>query len=798
MNLNGASPQAPQSATAEWTNLVPLAFAPAAAQPGPDVLTQASPVSTSGRNGGLRPSQVLDLLVPTDGDSAAVDPNGNPEDAAFRIFDLDADGVTTGPFAFDANTGADWLDIGTGTDPASVSAKQNRAPTVEVLLQRRANPLRLRNDPAAGTDFAAQERDNPWVTIDRMAVRATQLNLREEDDQPSDPDDPAATPNSFLASLLEPAMSGPNGDARNTKGRKVASRVRRRPLLRASELGALDRTETGMLPMADREPELGALITNSIGGHSAQAPRRGGKPAPFDLWQPHFDRPFAGPADLIGVPLYGPGELTGLLATTDVAAGREGFEEFDDGATPELRQIGLGYMEDPQSTDAEAPAAVLNRNGVAGSRLLYPDVRRVPNQAVTMAGLTATPPVTTFSGGAGVDGYFNMWFRLLQYADTLRPNAGAPGALPGTVRLGPTARLDRDGTFSLGEVREPGRINLNTLRDPEVLAGLLDDFRVHQTAESGGYFDPMTMAFVRPQLRARETGETEKHEPSAIGGATNDWYRSLLVSRDGLDPLAAPTSWTAPNTFLSLPGLGRRLDPAIMTGADGSPFLPYLPPADRLDASDAAKVSRDLRAAIDRTALRARPNGAAPAVVAAATPNADLNELTNPLPRAFFGTGGADVKNPADFTKPEDPALDLDFTTRYRLLNKVLNNSTERSNAFLVWVQVDFFHARELRRGVVEPATDGTAAGRQRFTRIGAMRDDSPAYRGMFVVDRSRVPELLRAAHLPTTVDPDGSLAETGTVSGDETRTYSFARDPLSGGVLFPWQDLVIHRERVQ
>ena len=764
VNLRSAAPAYGNSGTDEWTNLAPLAFAPAGMPTGPQV-TQGSPVSTSG-DGTTDPSQVLDVLVPADtlGDPA-LEPFGAEDRAAYRLFDLDPDGTVNAPTPINSISGADWLTLA-GTD----SEKQSSPPTVEVILQRRANPLRFRNNHAAGTDFDLEERDNPWVTIDRMRVRATQLALDEGEDGLTTPGNAATAPTgTFVTALMEPANMGPGAESTNT-GRKVASRVRRRPLLRASELAAFGRNASGIMVDSDRELELGAIVTNSIGGHSRVAPRRDLQYVPFDLWQPHYDRPFAGPADLVGVPLYGPGELTGLPSLADgaVTASVGGFAEFAAGTGEESRQIGLGYLAQPQPdpTDMllDATAAALNRNSVAGSRLLYPDVRRDAHPATTMeglAGVTAPGPGT---------GSFNMWYRLLQHVDTLRPTAGAPGALPGTVRLGPTARLDQDGTFDLGEVREPGRINLNTLRHPEVLAGLLDDLSVHEFAVSGGVPGATP---VLPQLAPRGN-----HVPSPV---VNDWYQALLLSRDGRDPLTSPPSWGAQK--LGIPGLGGNR--AAAGGADGSPFLPYMAPPESLDVTgDAAGAAVALRNAIQRTPLRARPQNAAFA------PQTANGGYAGTLPRAFFGTGGEDVDGSdiRDLT-PSSEFVDLDFTTRYRLLNKVLNNTTERSNAFLVWVQVDLFHARELRRGAVEPATEGTAAGRQRFTRIGAMRDDSPGYRWMAVVDRSRVPELLRASHLPTTVLPG---------TAQETKTYSFARDPLSGGVLFPWQDLVIHRERVQ
>ena len=269
VNLRSAAPAYGNSGTDEWTNLAPLAFAPAGMPTGPQV-TQGSPVSTSG-DGTTDPSQVLDVLVPADtlGDPA-LEPFGAEDRAAYRLFDLDPDGTVNAPTPINSISGADWLTLA-GTDPE----KQSSPPTVEVILQRRANPLRFRNNHAPGTDFDLEERDNPWVTIDRMRVRATQLALDEGEDGLTTPGNAATAPTgTFVTALMEPANMGPGAESTNT-GRKVASRVRRRPLLRASELAAFGRNASGIMVDSDRELELGAIVTNSIGGHSRVAPAPG-------------------------------------------------------------------------------------------------------------------------------------------------------------------------------------------------------------------------------------------------------------------------------------------------------------------------------------------------------------------------------------------------------------------------------------------------------------------------------------------------------------------------------------------
>ncbi len=66
-----------------------------------------------------------------------------------------------------------------------------------------------------------------------------------------------------------------------------------------------------------------------------------------------------------------------------------------------------------------------------------------------------------------------------------------------------------------------------------------------------------------------------------------------------------------------------------------------------------------------------------------------------------------------------DHAVDaVDYGTKNRVLSKILQNTTTRSNVFFVWIQVDFFQALDVSppNGVV---------------RIGGKLATSPAYRGL-------------------------------------------------------------------
>ena len=806
----------PDTTTSKWYDLAPRPFAPFAVQNAPvppigDPDPAGGVVTRPARN---NPARILDLLVPPDPGSPAFRLQNVEHDVNDRVLLTEAGLVDPGNVA----------DHDLFVIPNQEDAKA-RPPVVEVLLQTRANPLRRPNDAMqSGGNVTEQEDDNPWITVDRMRAVTTRLDLfADHDNAPTAPTNGGGpndqVPGGQFALHFQDDLNGARtidgplgqtGPGTNALP-KVASRVRRRPLLRASEVPGYDRTVTPSNYATDERSMLSpsenparqnyngdadaapaqAVVFNSLGGHDRTSPQvftgagtPDGPSRPLDLWQPHFDRPFAGPADIAMVPLYDAEHLTGLTDETDrvfgaggsgITVGGTGMETADQfkdlaGVTGTVeRQVGLGFDPTPQVADDGGVGgfAVLNRLNAVASRLLYPDVPRTSWQGSLDPGATPMPR-------------FNMWYRLLQYADTPRHTAEMTSAQPFTVRLGPTARLETDSGFDTGNVRRAGRLNLNTLADPVHLAGLMDDLgRVH-AFPVGTNGEPTGSGRVTTGLPVTTGGFTPAGADSLVDAAgdafNDDFYRSLLLSRDGLDPLPIPGTWDptgSGNTRLVLPGIADR-GLAAGGGRDSYPFGGYHAPTRELTASVNTNIARSLRDAIQRTPLRARPQTTPWIDNAGATDHSTgVDDQFAMLPRAFFGVGGELLS--------ADPAADrpdVDFTTRYRLLNKALNSATHRSNTFLCYIQVDFFDAREIPLRALLPDSAPEAAKRRVITRIGAKRGDSPGFRGAFLIDRSLAVGLLRADHLPELVNPDDSA----TLNGDETRTYSFARDPLSGG----------------
>ncbi|VAX41597.1 hypothetical protein MNBD_PLANCTO02-1534, partial [hydrothermal vent metagenome] len=195
----------------------------------------------------------------------------------------------------------------------------------------------------------------------------------------------------------------------------------------------------------------GNSIRNSLGNANNNNPAiYNGTTGGYTLWQPHFDRDFGSVVELFAIPLYGPDEL--------------------------LTKMGN-------------PGAITNNlikeEQTAGSLFLSPDV-------------------------ADTSGKLNRWHRILEFIEVpsrqhRHSHNGSPSFL---VEAGQTE--GQAGGYDLGVHRVPAKINLNTVRDPQVLSSVLGDNEV-MNSYSG-------------------TAIPDRQD------AARDWWIQFLASRDGADP----------------------------------------------------------------------------------------------------------------------------------------------------------------------------------------------------------------------------------------------------------------------
>lgn len=213
-------------------------------------------------------------------------------------------------------------------------------------------------------------------------------------------------------------------------------------------------------------------------------------------------------------------------------------------------------------------------------------------------------------------------------------------------------------------LRTPGLINLNTMRDRGVLNGLVDDVSTQFANGATNALTPNTLVgHMNPYFNSLDRRTMCQDPAGDYNGVQRDWWAEFLAARDQLDPI----------TQLYLPGMAHSRPYRSMNYTDsGATSIEYT--LLRGMVKDGTDISR-------RTVFEASRN---------------LNRATDPV----------------------------DLHTRHRLLRKVANNSTTRSNVFSVWVSVGLFEAVQLGNGDVQIGgpLNGTGA---------------PTYRGFFVVDRS-------------------------------------------------------------
>lgn len=283
----------------------------------------------------------------------------------------------------------------------------------------------------------------------------------------------------------------------------------------------------------------------------------------------------------------------------------------------------------------------------------------------------------------------NRWYRLLEFLEV--PD-GSQKAI-------------RD---NLPMPRSPGKINLNTIRHPSVFAGLVDD-------------DYHLDTFPTPAQIIAFNDDAKQLFPYAVtqdpNEAARNWYSQYIYSRDRIDPY----------TDAPLPGIpGSR------------PFRPmgYLPESNL--GANYDKVSP-----VEHTLLRSLPLTDDTTPFTNVSPMAENNNqqgvsglwttssAADDITREAIGRRRlfeARTNNDANFPSIANENA-VDFHTRNRLLNKIANNATVRSNVYYCWIHVQFHEAAEDEFGNVQVGGKLTGGG------------ENADQRAFFVIDRSKLEE---------------------------------------------------------
>lgn len=322
--------------------------------------------------------------------------------------------------------------------------------TFVVRLMRRAH---LGRDKPAMNNSVDND-DNPWVEVDSMVVSGMEEFELQESDMAADIQDELNTLQSF--ERVQPLHARGTGEDKHDAGNAGTS-------YRANTVGTINSktrnkykgSDLTILQGADGAPGISGVNDDNLNGpddvEEAGWAFADDRPR-FNLWQPHFDRDFASKVELLSIPLVGPNRITRDLATEAGVQARTDTSTDVDRAN-DVRFAGVQKFLDPSGpddTDFADPAPTCDDN---------------------------------------------RWYRVLEFVEV------------------PT-RSHRQLGNPLNDPRVPGRINLNTMRHPAVLAALLDD--------SDAFTLDMSVTDLHPQLNATHLS----------GG---DWWREFVESRDAMD-----------------------------------------------------------------------------------------------------------------------------------------------------------------------------------------------------------------------------------------------------------------------
>ncbi|MBB03558.1 MAG: hypothetical protein CMJ47_12995 [Planctomyces sp.] len=296
-------------------------------------------------------------------------------------------------------------------------------------------------------------------------------------------------------------------------------------------------------------------------------------------------------------------------------------------------------------------------------------------------------------GTPGVVDDDNAWYRLFEFVEV-------PTAVQAHLR------------DELPIPRTPGKVNLNTIRHPGVLAALidddfhLDDFRTPAQVAS----DSEIVKVQYPYLQMNDPEE-----------GTRQWFEQFVYSRDRIDPVSN----------LPLPGIpGSR------------PFRPF-------SYANVLTGNRNAQASVEHTLLRSLPyNGTVGAMTentnSFATPGTNWTGGTDPLLEGLSRRGLFEARTAADAAFPGTAGVNaVDFHTRLRLLNKLSNNTTVRSHLFFCWIMVHFHEAAEDEYGNAQVGGDLSDPTHPNHDSPSAGIND--AKRAFFVIDRSKLEEAYDA-----------------------------------------------------
>ena len=523
-------------------------------------------------------------------------------------------GTTTGP-TWASAAAADGAYVtntpyvtGTGGSPGVTQLLQFNDPTfaistntpmtLRIELRRRADLNRLPALP--GTNSVQDFLDNPWIVVDYMDIPVSVLALKMN----GSTSDYSQQIQYQLGNLASPP-AGYNvyatyGTLPAATAVPTQSTERSQPMYHAL---SINNNGAPMTPNGGGTAASGTALTltaplwqgNSFGANNVPP----NVIVPHNLWQPHYDRDFASVAELFDVPLYGPyGPPMPTSATvTTLATGLDSGTGPD--SVPGLPNWGLAYRMGSRTTELGAAVSTLPTTTTtpttASTDALVGADWNATNWTPTVPNVLSNPPlVAGHNLSFGTAGYrilhpegqgnypltptadltVNRWHRVFELLEVptcshrgLEENASIPIA-PYQIAAGTIPATPGNAISSLGFYRTPGKININTLRYPEVVAGLVNEtdiftmlYTLQQTpggaSTAVSTYVPVPPATTStnlsfPYLLPDASGDAvtvpPPQNPAVTGPVARDWWLQFIAARDGSDPLPNSLGGTATPT----------------------------------------------------------------------------------------------------------------------------------------------------------------------------------------------------------------------------------------------------------
>ncbi|HEY4310755.1 MAG TPA: hypothetical protein VGN12_14995 [Pirellulales bacterium] len=597
-------------------------------------------------------------------------PNANYNDNAYYT-----GGIPDTPYDFDSTLFTSDPFRQTNIKYDGTNGPNPTTPTTYVYLQRLANP-----------DQPWEANTNPYIIVDKMPVDLTAFN--GEKSAAATPG-PASEPGLLAAGTLtfDSRRRGDIPHNYNLYSQATTAPTGAGTLLQPCPLaspGFLNRELVNLTATGAFDPTTGkwwwtSSDTNIIGSSIIPtAEYRGDPRIPFP-WLTWNDRPYVSSKELMLVPFGSP---SSMFSVNEMSLG--------------LPFLGTGW---PGQTSVNnhpyEHAGQPNPPSPMGEYGHLANVFDSPQYVTTMA--TSAIPRQEFSPN---------FYRLLEYVHVPSRFTGTDTWLPPQKMMGyfqdPNAGTDNPNNLPVhslhppfnrvSRLRDPGKVNINTILDPFVWQGVIDDSHTSAQVSSGPSWVNLWNAVCLSRLGTVLPAGVTPTESSSKGAHLRADLVTQMVS-------------ATPNL------------PSIFS----NPFRSYgshtLVPLDAMRRDPTSTASPQPEREIDATLLRTMPNTSTPA-------NYPLFEYPGTGSYSWYET-----------TAPIDDQYRNPYFA-YKAFRRLDNLLTTRSNVYSVWITVGYFEvtpapSNDPQRSVKYP--DGWVLGQE----VGADTGDIQRHRAFYMYDRS-------------------------------------------------------------